>query len=90
MHFKKTKTVLLKGGFVSMKKNSFGIIDKDPIVQSNMIVGKMMKPIVESTKSDNSLKIVTGGDIMDFNKGVRNNVKRLQKRKEDENIKFIY
>ena len=73
-----------------MKKNSFGIIDKDPIVQSNMIVGKMMKPIVESTKSDNSLKIVTGGDIMDFNKGVRNNVKRLQKRKEDENIKFIY
>ena len=90
MHFKKTKTVLLKGGFVSMKKNSFGIVDKDPIVQSNMIVGKMMKPIVESTKSDNSLKIVTGGDIMDFNKGVRNNVKRLQKRKEDENIKFIY
>ena len=89
MQFKK-KTVLLKGGFVSMKKNSFGIVDKDPIVQSNMIVGKMMKPIVESTKSDNSLKIVTGGDIMDFNKGVRNNVKRLQKRKEDENIKFIY
>ena len=89
MHFKKTKTVLLKGGFVSMKKNSFGIVDKDPIVQSNMIVGKLMKPIVESTKSDNSLKIV-GGDIMDFNKGVRNNVKRLQKRKEDENIKFIY
>ena len=38
-----------------MKKNSFGIIDKDPIVQSNMIVGKMMKPIVESTKSDNCL-----------------------------------
>ena len=48
-----------------------------------------MKPIVESTKSDNSLKIV-GGDIMDFNKGVKSNVKRLQKRKDDENIKFIY
>ena len=89
MHFKKTKTVLLKGGFVSMKKNSFGIIDKDPIVKSNMIIGKLMKPIVESTKSDNSLKIV-GGDIMDFDKGVKSNVKRLQKRKEDENIKFIY
>ena len=89
MHFKK-KTVLVKGGFVSLKKSSFGIVDKDPIVKSNMIVGKLMKPIVESTKSDNSLKIVTGGDIMDFNKGVRNNVKRLQKRKEDENIKFIY
>ena len=88
MHFKK-KTVLVKGGFVSLKKSSFGIVDKEPIVQSNMIVGKLMKPIVESTKSDNSLKIV-GGDIMDFNKGVRNNVKRLQKRKEDENIKFIY
>ena len=88
MHFKK-KTVLIKGGFVSMKKNSFGIVDKDPIVKSNMIVGKLMKPIVESTKSDNSLKIV-GGDIMDFNKGVKSNVKRLQKRKEDENIKFIY
>ena len=88
MHFKK-KTVLVKGGFVSLKKSSFGIVDKDPIVQSNMIVGKLMKPIVESTKSDNSLKIV-GGDIMDFNKGVKSNVKRLQKRKEDENIKFIY
>ena len=89
MHFKK-KTVLVKGGFVSLKKSSFGIVNKEPIVQSNMIIGKLMKPIVESTKSDNSLKIVTGGDIMDFNKGVRNNVKRLQKRKEDENIKFIY
>ena len=89
MHFKK-KTVLLKGGFVSMKKNSFGIVDKEPIVQSNMIGGKLMKPIVELTKSDNSLKIVTGGDIMNFNKAVRNNVKRLQKRKEDENIKFTY
>ena len=88
MQFKK-KTVLVKGGFVSMKKNSFGIVDKEPIVKSNMIVGKLMKPIVESTKSDNSQKIV-GGDIMDFNKGVKNNVKRLQKRKEDENIKFIY
>ena len=88
MQFKK-KTIVLKGGFVSMKKNSFGIVDKDPIVQSNMIIGKLMKPIVESTKSDNSLKIV-GGDIMDFNKGVKTNVKRLQKRKEDENIKFIY
>ena len=88
MNFKK-KTVLLKGGFVSMKKNSFGIVDKDPIVKSNMIVGKMMSPISQSTKSDNSLKII-GGDIMDFNKGVKSNVKRLQKRKEDENIKFIY
>ena len=72
-----------------MKKNSFGIVDKDPIVKSNMIVGKLMKPIVESTKSDNSPKII-GGDIMNFNKGVKSNVKRLQKRKEDENIKFIY
>ena len=86
MHFKK-KTVLVKGGFVSMKKNSFGIVDKEPIVQSNMIIGKLMKPIVESTKSDNR---IIGGDIMDFNKGVKSNVKRLQKRKEDENIKFIY
>ena len=89
MHFKK-KTVLLKGGFVSLKKATFDIVDKEPIAQqSNLIVGKLMKPISQSTKSDNSLKIV-GGDIMDFNKGVKNNVKRLQKRKEDENIKFIY
>ena len=88
MHFKK-KTIVLKGGFVSMKKNSFGIVDKDPIVKSNMIVGKMMKPISQSEKADQSVKIV-GGDIIDFNKGVKSNVKRLQKRKEDENIKFIY
>ena len=89
MQFKK-KTVLLKGGFVSMKKNSFGIVDKEPIVQqSNMIVGKLMKSISQSANADQSVKII-GGDIMDFNKGVKTNVKRLHKRKEDENIKFIY
>ena len=88
MNFKK-KTIVVKGGFVSMKKSSFGIVDKEPIVQSNMIVGKMMKPIVEKAQADQTAKII-GGDIMDFSKGVRNNVKRLQKRKEDENIKFIY
>ena len=88
MHFKK-KTIVLKGGFVFLKKSSFGIVDKEPIVQSNMIVGKMMPPISQSAKADQSVKIV-GGDIMDFTKAVKSNVKRLQKRKDDENIKFIY
>ena len=62
MHFKE-KIVLIKGGFVSLKKSSFGIVDKEPIVQqSNIIVGKLMKSISQSANADQSVKII-GGDI---------------------------
>ena len=87
MHFTSKKTVLLKGGYVSMKKQTFDLQEErmEPIMKTNMIVGKIMKP-VQSMKSD-----IIGGDIMDFTKAVKRNVQRIQqKRGEDENIKFIY
>ena len=48
-----------------------------------------MKPVLQSSLSQQTPSIV-GGDIMDFSKVVKRNARNLQKRKDDENIKFIY
>ena len=55
-----------------------------------MIVGKLMKPVVQNNLSQQSPPSILGGDIMDFSKVVKRNARNLQKKKDDENIKFIY
>ena len=49
-----------------------------------------MKPVVQSNISQQSPPSILGGDIMDFSKVVKRNARNLQKKKDEENIKFIY
>ena len=87
MHFKSKKVVLM-GGRVIMDKKIEIVGDNERFMKSNMIIGKIMKPAVNNERADKTS--VVGGDIMDFAKAVKRNVRNLQKRKEEENIKFIY
>ena len=63
---------------------------KEDFIKTNTIVGKLMKPVLQSNLSQQSPSVIIGGDIMDFSKVVKRNSRNLQKRKDDENIKFIY
>ena len=56
-------------------------------MKTNMIVGKLMRPVLQNQIADKPTNIV-GGDIMNFNKFVKRNTRTLQKKKDDENIKF--
>ena len=87
MHFKSKKVVLM-GGRVIINKKIEIVGDNERFMKSNMIIGKIMKPAVNNERADKTS--VVGGDIMDFAKAVKRNVRNLQKRKEEENIKFIY
>ena len=87
MHFKSKKVVLM-GGRVIINKKIEIVGDNERFMKSNMIIGKIMKPAVNNERADQTS--VVGGDVMDFSKAVKRNVRNLQKRKEEENIKFIY
>ena len=63
---------------------------KEDFLKTNMIVGKLMKPVVQLNISQQSPPSILGGDIMDFSKVVKRNARNLQKKKDEENIKFIY
>ena len=90
MHLKSRKVVLRKGGSLLSKYDPIHFSgEKDDFLKTNMIVGKLMKPVVQSNISQQSPSIL-GGDIMDFSKVVKRNARNLQKKKDEENIKFIY
>ena len=90
MHTKPGKVLLRKGGMVTSINNPLKLPEnKEDFIKTNTIVGKLMKPVLQSNLSQQSPSIV-GGDIMDFSKVVKRNARNLQKRKDDENIKFIY
>ena len=90
MHTKPGKVLLRKGGMVTSINNPLKLPEnKEDFIKTNTIVGKLMKPVLQSNVSQQSPSIV-GGDIMDFSKVVKRNARNLQKRKDDENIKFIY
>ena len=76
------------GGRVIINKKIEIVGDNERFMKSNMIIGKIMKPAVNNERADQTS--VVGGDVMDFSKAVKRNVRNLQKRKEEENIKFIY
>ena len=87
MHFKSKKVVLM-GGKVIMDKKMEIVGDNESFMKSNMIIGKIMNPAVQNQRADQTS--IVGGDVMDFSKAVKRNVRNLQNRKEEENIKFIY
>ena len=90
MHLKPGKVLLRKGGMVTSINNPLKLPEnKEDFTKTNTIVGKLMKPVLQSNVSHQTPSIV-GGDIMDFSKVVKRNARNLQKRKDDENIKFIY
>ena len=90
MHTKPGKVLLRKGGMVTSINNPLKLPEnKENFIKTNTIVGKLMKPVLQSNLSQQSPSIV-GGDIMDFSKVVKRNSRNLQRRKDDENIKFIY
>ena len=90
MHTKPGKVLLRKGEMVTSINNPLKLPEnKEDFIKTNTIVGKLMKPVLQSNVSQQSPSIV-GGDIMDFSKVVKRNSRNLQRRKDDENIKFIY
>ena len=90
MHLKPGKVLLRKVGTLTSINNPLKLPEnKEDFIKTNTIVGKLMKPVLQSNVSQQSPSIV-GGDIMDFSKVVKRNARNLQKRKDDENIKFIY
>ena len=90
MHLKPGKVLLRKGGMVTSINNSLKLPEnKEDFIKTNTIVGKLMKPVLQTNVSQQSPSIV-GGDIMDFSKVVKRNARNLQRRKDEENIKFIY
>ena len=90
MHTKPGKVLLRKGGMVTSINNPLKLPEnKEEFIKTNTIVGKLMKPVLQTNVSQQSPSIV-GGDIMDFSKVVKRNARNLQRRKDEENIKFIY
>ena len=92
MHLKSRKVVLRKGGSLLSRYDPIHLSEenKGDFLKTNMIVGKLMKPVVQNNLSQQSPPSILGGDIMDFSKVVKRNARNLQKKKDDENIKFIY
>ena len=91
MHLKSRKVVMRKGGSLLSRYDPihFSEEKKEDFLKTNMIVGKLMKPVIQTNISQQSPSIM-GGDIMDFSKVVKRNARNLQKKKDEENIKFIY
>ena len=85
--FAKQKT---SGGSMLLLKLKFKIpVIKEDIVggamSSNRIIG-MISSRVKSPPSSSMASSIVGGDIMDFSKSIKKNARK----KEDENIKFVY
>ena len=88
MKLRSRKVVLKKGGMILARHDPIHFTEKEDFLKTNMIVGKLMKPILQSNLSQQTSSI--GGDIMDFSKVVKRNARNMQKKKDEENIKFIY
>ena len=88
MKLRSRKVVLKKGGMILARHDPIHFTEKEDFLKTNMIVGKLMKPVFQSNLSQQTSSI--GGDIMDFSKVVKRNARNMQKKKDEENIKFIY
>ena len=89
MHFKK-RIIMRKGGTIFHSIKGYNIEHEiEDHMKTNMIVGKLVGPVLQNQIADKTTNIV-GGDIMDFNKIVKRNTRSLQNKKDNENIKFIY
>ena len=91
MHLKSRKVVLRKGGSLVSRYDPIHFSEeKEDFLKTNMIVGKLMKPVIQSNISQQSPPSIMGGDIMDSSKVLKRNARNLQRKKDEENIKFIY
>ena len=91
MHLKSRKVVLRKGGSLVSRYDPIHFSEeKEDFLKTNMIVGKLMKPVIQSNISQQSPPSIMGGDIMDSSKVLKRNARNSQRKKDDENIKFIY
>ena len=88
MKLRSRKVVMKKGGMILARHDPIHFTEKEDFLKTNMIVGKLMKPVLQSNLSQQTSSI--GGDIMDFSKVVKRNARNMQKKKDEENIKFIY
>ena len=88
MKLRSRKVVLKKGGMILARHDPIHFTEKEDFLKTNMIVGKLMKPVLQSNLSQQTSSV--GGDIMDFSKVVKRNARNMQKKKDEENIKFIY
>ena len=88
MKLRSRKVVMKKGGMILARHDPIHFTEKEDFLKTNMIVGKLMKPVLQSNLSQQTSYI--GGDIMDFSKVVKRNARNMQKKKDEENIKFIY
>ena len=89
MKLRSRKVVLKKGGMILARHDPIHFTEKEDFLKTNMIVGKLMKPVLQSNLSQQT-SYIGGGDIMDFSKVVKRNARNMQKKKDEENIKFIY
>ena len=82
MHLKSRKVVMRKGGSLLSRYDPIHLSEenKGDFPKTNMIVGKLMKPVVQSNISQQSPSIL-GGDIMDFSKVVKRNARNRVKLK---------
>ena len=88
MHFKK-KIIMRKGGAICHNIKGYNLVhEKEDHMKTNMIIGKLMKPVLQNQIADKTTNLV-GGDIMDFNKIVKRNTRPLHNQKHNENNKFI-
>ena len=64
MIFKK-KIIMRKGGAICHNIKGYNIVhEKEDHMKTNMIVGKLMRPVLQNQIADKTTNIV-GGDIMD-------------------------
>ena len=81
MHLKPGKVLLRKGGMVTSINNPLKLPEnKEDFIKTNTIVGKLMKPVLQSNVSQQTPSIV-GGDIMDFFKSSETKCKKFAKKK---------
>ena len=80
MKLESRRVVLRKGGMITSISKPVHMSDsKEPFMRANMIIGKLMRPVLETSNSQNTPSIVGG-----------RNARNLQKKKDEGNIKFIY
>ena len=76
------------GSMLLLKRIKIPVIKEDIVggaMSSNRIVG-MITSRIKPVPSSSMASSIVGGDIMDFSKSVKRNARK----KEDENIKFVY
>ena len=72
MKLRSRKVILKKGGTIIPRHDPIHFSEeKEDFLKTNMIVGKVMKPVIQTNISQQSPSSILGGDIMDFSRIVK-------------------